>query len=175
MGVVLCENQRFGHGGTPRKDLDEKPIAKGLDYSADLVGCDYGTVKFARVIGEVFIKLHPSDSACLPIPFVDVESLVNLASTRSDLSSDLVDIVVDVDAVSYRPFMTVLHHKVLLEESESLFVWSGREPDEIRIEVFEYLSPKIVNRPVALVSYDEIKGLNGYLRIVGDRKRALEN
>jgi hypothetical protein len=58
---------------------------KGFDNRADLIGCDDGAVKLVRVIGEVFIKLQPPYFTCLPVPFVNIETLLDLAATRSDM------------------------------------------------------------------------------------------
>jgi len=109
------------------------------------------------------------------VPLVNLESLFNLASALCDLRSYLVDVAVDVYAVRYRPLVTIFLHKILIEKAERLFVRRRCQSDEIRIEIFEYLSPKVVNRAVTFIRNNKVERLNRNLRIVGDRKRVLEN
>ena len=90
-------------------------------------------VKFARVIREYFIKLHPSDLACLSIPFFDVKARFDLTATSTDLSSDLVDIVINVDAVSHSPLVAIFLHKVLMKKPTSDYRRRS-QPDKVRVK-----------------------------------------
>ena len=87
--------------------------------------------------------------------------------------SDAVDIVVDVHAVGDGLLVAVLHHEVLVEEADGLLGGRGGEADEVGVEVFEHLAPEVVDGAVAFVGDDEVEGLDGDVRVVGDRRSAV--
>ncbi len=65
--------------------------------------------------------------------------------------------------------MAVLHDQVLLEEADGLLRGRGGEADQEGVEVFHHLSPERVDRAVALVDEHHVEGLDGHVRVVGDR------
>ena len=70
----------------------------------------------------------------------------------------------------------VLHDEVLVEEAEGLLGRRGGEADERGVEVFQHLTPEVVDGAVALVGDDEVEGLDGDGGVVGDGfGRALEH
>ena len=105
--IVFRENQGLRHGCASRENLREKSIMEGFNNRADLIGCDDCAVKLIGIVGEVFIKLQPSHFARLSVPSVNIESLLDLAATRTDLGFDLVDIVINIHTVSHCPFVAV--------------------------------------------------------------------
>lgn len=64
--------------------------------------------------------------------------------------------------------MVVIHDEVLLEKAEGLLGGRGSQADQECIEIFENLTPKIVDGAVALVGDYEIEGFNGDGGIVTD-------
>src|SRR5262245_44206112 len=83
-------------------------------------------------------------------------------------------VIVDVNAVSDRPLVIVLHHQILIEKAEGLFGWSSGETDEMGIEVFQYLAPEVVNGTVTLVGDDDIESVDWDCRVVFYRRRFFE-
>ena len=65
--------------------------------------------------------------------------------------------------------MAVLHHEVLLEETEGLLGRGGGKTDEPCVEVFEHLPPEVVDGAVRLVRDDDVEGLDGNGGVVLDR------
>jgi len=76
-----------------------------------------------------------------------------------DARADAVDLVVAVHAVRYRLRVRVLHYDVLVEKTVGVLGWCGREADQVRVEVFEHLTPEGVDGPVALVDEDDVEEL----------------
>jgi hypothetical protein len=64
--------------------------------------------------------------------------------------------------------VTVFHHQVLIEEAEGLLVGRGGKTDDMGVEIFQHLTPEMVNGAVAFVGDDDVKGLDGNRRVVFD-------
>jgi hypothetical protein len=64
--------------------------------------------------------------------------------------------------------MVVFHDQILIEEADGLFGGSGGKADEEGIEIFEDLTPEIVDGAMAFVGNNKIEGLDGDDGIVGN-------
>ena len=67
--------------------------------------------------------------------------------------------------------MVVFADDVLPEETIGAVVRCGRQTDEIGVEVFEDLTPKVVNRAVTFVDDDEVEKLGWDLVVIDNRHR----
>ncbi len=91
-----------------------------------------------------------------------------------DVTLDAINITADVNAICHRFFVTIFHHQVLLKKTERLLRRRCRKPNEIRVKIFQHLSPEIINGAMAFICNDKIKGLNRNSRIVFYRHRFFE-
>src|SRR5207302_810497 len=141
------------------------------DDGADLIGRNDGAIELIRRIGEIFVKLFPPDLTCEAFAFIDVETFLDATALRSDLRVYLVNVIGDVHVVRDGVLVSVLHDEVLIKEADGLLRRRGGEADEIGVEVFEHLTPEIVDGAVAFIGDDEVEGLDRDVRVVDDRRR----
>src|SRR5437870_7112325 len=159
--------------GAARKDFGEEAAAKGSYHGADLIGRDDRAVELVRLISELFVELFPTYLAGEAVAFIDIETFLDATARGRDLGVDLVNVVIDVDLVGDRALVAVFHDEVLIKEADGLLRRRRGEADEIGVEVFEHLAPKIVDGAVTFIGDDEVEGLDRDSGIVGDRKRFL--
>src|SRR5205814_3451664 len=105
------------------------------------------------------------------VAFMDIETFLDAAAALRDLGVYLVYVIGDVHVVGDGVLVPVFHDEVLIKEADGLLRGCGGEADEIGVEVFEYLAPKIVDGAMAFVGDDEVEGLDGDVRVVNDRRR----
>ena len=174
MGVILGEDEGLGQIGAARKHFGEHLVAERGQHGADLIRCHHVAVELRRIVGEDFVELLPPDFARLPVAFVHEEPGVHLRAALRYRGADAVDVATDIHAVGHGLFVVVFHDEVLLEETERLFRRRGSEADERGVEIFQHLSPEIVNGAMTFIRDDEIKFLDGKIGIVFDRDRFFE-
>jgi len=87
--------------------------------------------------------------------------------------TDAIDFIAHIDAIRYRPLVSVLRDQVLVEEPQRMLRRRGRQSDQEGIEILQHLPPQIVDRAVALVRHDEIIGFDGDVRVVFHRQLPL--
>jgi hypothetical protein len=143
-------------------------VAISAENRAHLIGHDHGPVEVGRsvikIVGEHFLPGFPRGLA----PVVDKEALVHLAALFRDLGFDAIDVIANIHAIGDGALMVVFRDAVLMEVGNGLWRGRGSEADKRSVEVFQHLSPEIVDRAMAFVRYNEVKFLNGDGRIVSD-------
>ena len=119
---------------------------------------------------KVLVQLLPAHGAGQPVALVHVVAGLDLVEPPSVIcGADAVDVVVDVDAVGHGLLVAVFHDQVLVEEAEGLLGGRGGEADQVGVEVLQHLPPEVVDGAVALVGDDDVEGLDGDRRVVGQR------
>jgi hypothetical protein len=88
-----------------------------------------------------------------------------------DFGGDAIDIVANVDAVGHGPFVRVVLHDIAVEEADGLGCGSSGEADKEGVEVIQNLPPEVVNRAVAFIDDNEVKGFDGEIRVVDNGQR----
>ena len=169
VGVVFGEDQGFGNMGAVRKNLGEELVAEGADHRADLVGNHHIAVQLAAAIGKLLVEQFGTAGAGEAVALFDVKPGIHFGAGPGNLRADIVDVVIDIDAVLNGFGVAVIHHHVAVEKADGLFGGRGGKTDQESIKVFEHLPPKVVNRAVAFVGNDEVKSLNADGRVVPDR------
>ena len=139
-----------------------------------LVGGDDVAVELVGVVAEVVVELFPAFLAGVALHDLHGIAGLYLGALFGDGGADAVDVVVDVDAVGHGHFVVVFHHQILVEEAEGLLAGRGGEADEVGVEVFEHLTPQVVDGSVAFVGEDDVEELHGYARVVGYGRRLLD-
>ena len=94
---------------------------------------------------------------------------LEFGAVLGDFGLDQVDVVADVHAIGHRLFVGVFGDDVFTEEAKGAFVGCCSQADQECIEVVQHLLPQVVDRAVALIDDDEIKGLDGDGRVVANR------
>ena len=173
--VVLGEDQGLGQpvAAAVREQLGEHAVAVGLQHGADLVGVDHGAVELLGAVGQVGIEVFVAHTAGALVAHRHLKAGVALhgATLLGDAGADAVDLVADVDAVGHRALVGVFGHQVLVEKAERVLRRRSREADDAGVEVLQHLPPQAVDGAVAFVGDDEIEGLDGDVRVVGERQR----
>ncbi len=82
------------------------------------------------------------------------------------MRANAVDVVVNVDAIDDGAFVAVFHDEVLLKKAEGLLIGGSGQADDEGIEVFQHAAPLVVNAAVAFIDDDDVKGVDGYSRVV---------
>ena len=94
---------------------------EGLDDGADLVLRHHVPVQLTGRIGKILVQFfRPPRCLGFAVAPVDMLTRFDAGPVLGDLRADAVDIRVDVYAIGHRLLVGVLHHEVLLEESEGL-------------------------------------------------------
>jgi hypothetical protein len=94
------------------------------------------------------------------VAFVHVDARVSGLDGRAllrDARADAVHIEVHVDAIGDGLGVAILHDHILIEEANGLAAGRGGEANEERVEVKQYLAPKLIDGAVALIDYDEVE------------------
>ena len=172
VGVVFAEDEGLWDKCASMEQFGEQRVFESLEHSADLRRDHDGAVEVLRGVGEVFVEPFPAAGACLFAAAVHIKTFLDAAALVGNLRLDPIDFVTDVHAIGDGAFVAVFHDKVLVEETDGLFGRRGGEADEMRVEVFEHLSPKVVDGAMALVGDDEIERLDGDGGVVGDFQRS---
>ena len=174
--VILGEDEGLGDPGhSPLFPLSfweaffEAAVSIGLDDGTDLVGGEYAAVQLvgcpllfliehleALFLGEAVAHLYGGAR------FDGVALLCHLGF-------DAVDVVTHIDLVDHGVFVGVFRDEVLTKEADGLFGGCGGEADEEGIEIFEHLTPEVVDGAVAFVDDDDIELFNGDAGVVTDR------
>ncbi len=179
MAVVLGEDEGLGNpgcveahglgaGGAVGEDLSEEFFPEGFDDGAELIGDDDGAVELGFLEGFLgFLDLPalgPGEAVTLLVvmPGLDGDAFLG------DFGFDAIDVVADVHAIGDGLDVRVFGDEVAVEEPEGGLAGSGGEADEEGVEVFDALLPQVVDGAVAFVDDDEVEGLDGDLRVVGD-------
>ncbi len=172
MRVVLGEHEGLRDLLAPREHLREEPLLEGAHHEPYLVLGHHVAVKLVGRVGEVVVQRRVPLRARPAVAPGDEE--VRLVLQRSAAlrhpRADAVHVEADVHGVGDCLLVAVLHDQVAAEEPYGLLGWRGRQPDQGRVEVLEHLPPEVVYRAVALINYDEVEGLYGDARVVGDRQ-----
>ena len=167
---VLANISVFGTSLRPG-NISGQFVAEGANDGADLVGVDDGTVELLGTIGEVLVLDLPALSAGQALALFDLLAGLKLAAVPRPFRINDVDLVADIDAVGNGLLMGVLADDVLLEKSVGAVVRRRGQADEIGVEVFEDLTPEVVNRAVAFVDDDEVEKLGWNLVVIDNRHR----
>ena len=136
-----------------------------------LVGSDNATVELVRSVLQIFVKLLQfllTGFTGELIPFIYLESSINLAALLGDLRFDTVNFITHIDAIGYGAVMVIFHHQILIKETQGLFRWCCRQSDDEAIEVFQYLPPQMVDGAVAFVGNNKIELFDGDFRVIND-------
>ncbi len=104
---------------------------------------------------------------------IDEKPLLDFAALLRNERLDAIDIIPDVHPIDNRALVIVFRHSVLMEVRNRLRCRCGREADQICIEIFQHLSPGIVDRAVTFVRHDKIEILDGQRWIVLNVFRAV--
>ena len=174
--VVLGENERFGDLATAREDLGKELVAEGANDQADLVLGHYVAVEVLGRVGQVVFQLGQPlfFGPLVPMGNEPARFGLKLAALFADLGADAVDIESDVHAVGHRLVVAVFHHHIVTKKADRLLGGRGGQADQEGVEVFEDLTPEVVDRSVAFVDNDEIVGLDGDSLVVDDRQRPFD-
>src|SRR5205085_9730092 len=86
----------------------------------------------------------------------------------SNPCTNSIDVVADVDAIRDRAVVVIFSDTVLMKVGNRLWRWRRREADEKRIEVFERLTPQVVDRAMTFVGNDEVEFLDRNGGVVDD-------
>lgn len=81
---------------------------------------------------------------------------------------DAVDVIADVDAIGDGSFVIVFGDAILVEVGNGLRRGGGGQSREKLVEVFQHLSPEIVNGSMAFVADDEVELFDGHGPVIGD-------
>ena len=174
--IVLGEDDGLRDLGPARENVHGQAIAEGANDEPDLVLGDDVSIKFLGGVGQVVVQLLVADTASLAFAVRDDDAGLGFEgrSLLADLRLNAVEVKPDVDAVSDRVVVAVLHDEVVVEETNGVFRRRCREADEEGVEVFEDLPPEVVDRAVALVGHNDVEGLDGNLGVVRNGHRFLE-
>ena len=85
-----------------------------------------------------------------------------------DFGLNSVYITIDIDSICDCSLMGILHHQVLIEETQGLFQWSGSHTYQDSIKVFQYLPPRVIDGTMAFIDDYEVKGFDRDIRIIVD-------
>ena len=144
VAVGLGEDQSLGDFLAVGEN-DRDAVTEGADHGANLVRVDHGAVKLRGGVGLLRVLLLPALGAGLPLAPLKPSLRRELAARARHLRVDEVNFVPDIDPVGDRHFVGVLADDVLLEEAVGAIVGRGGEADEEGVEIFDHLSPQIVN------------------------------
>jgi hypothetical protein len=172
--IVLGENKRFWHVGAASKDFCEEFFFESAKDGTDLIGGDHFAVEPPRVVGEIIVKLLPADFASLAVALVHPVACFHRGAMLGNVGFDAIDVETYVDLVSHGLLVVVLADEILIKEAERLFRRGGGEADQKGIEVFEDLTPEVVDGAVALVHDNDVEELDGNGGIVDDGKRLFD-
>ena len=172
--VVLGEDQGLGQFRALREEVALPVVAQGAGDGADLVGRLHAAVEFFGRVFEVVVELPVAAGAGFLVAHFQPVAGLDLAARLGDFGADAIDVVIDVHAVGHGLLVAVFHHQVLVEEAEGLLVGRGGEADQMGVEIFEHLAPQVVDGAVRLVGDDDVEGLDGDGRVVGDGLGFLE-
>ena len=125
-----------------------------------------------QVVIELFVLL--ALGAAVPVRHEDSRLTSEHGPVLGDLRFDAIHVVTDVDAIDHGLLVGVVLDQIASEESDGLFGRRGRQADEGRVEVFEDLTPDVVDTAVAFIDHDEVEHLDGNLGVVDDWQRLLE-
>ena len=128
-------------------------------------------VKLPSGIGDVLILDLPTLPARQALAHFDLLVGLESAAVHGLFGLDDINLVADIDPVGDGLLMGILAHDVLLEEPVGTVVWRGGQADEIGIEIFQDLTPDVVNRAVAFVDDDEVEELGRDPAVIHDRHR----
>ena len=140
--------------------------ALGHNVSVELIRC----VRQVVIEFPVLLLFR----AAVPMRNEDARLFDELGTILRDLGLDPVNVVADIDAIRHGLLVRVLLHEIAAKKADGLRRRRGRQPDDESVEIIEHLPPEVVDRAVALVHNDEVKGLDGQLRVVDDRLRLSE-
>src|SRR5262249_11755165 len=153
--VVLGEDQCLRNFAATGEYL-RQIVTERADDGSDLILRHHAAVELVRLILEIVIKLLPANFARLTVAKIKMEASLDFPAALGDVGSDAEHVIADIDAVHNGALVAVLGDKVLIEEAERLLARRRGQTDQERIEVFERLSPKVVNRTVAFICDDKI-------------------
>ena len=167
MGIILGKDQGLWYPLTVGEQ-DRQRFLERADDGPDLVRCNHAPVQLISRIQEIIIQLLPPLATGVLVPLVHIVPALNDTPVLGDVGFDPEYIVPDIHPVRNGPFVEVFHHQVLIEEPECLLGGGGRQANQEPIEILQHLPPEMVDRAVALISHDEIKGLDRDTGIVGN-------
>ena len=172
VAVGFGEYQRLGQFFAAGKDFGPLVTERAND-GADLIWHHDGPVKLGRRKGFVLILLFPTALAGRALTFLDHLLGPNRSALLGDLSFDDIDLVTDIDLIGHCLFVVIFADHVLAEEAKGAVVWRGSQADEESVEIFDDLTPQIVNRAVAFVDHHHIEILGWEFEVVDNRQRLL--
>ena len=140
------------------------------DDRADLILGDDLAVESSGVVGEILVDGFEAFLAGLSVAERGDVALAAFdgGAVLGDRRGESEHVEVDVHAVGDGLREAVLHHQVLVEESERLLARRGGEADEEGVEVLEDLAPHPVDRAVAFVDDDHVERLDRQVLVVVD-------
>ena len=150
VAIGLGKNQRLRRFLAPGENLG-KFLAESADDGADLVRVDDVAVELLRRVGLILILALPALLAGKPLALLHLLLSADLGALFCHFGFDDVDLVADVHAVGDRLLMAVLAHYILAEKAEGAVVRRRGETDEVGVEIFEHLPPKVVDRAMAFM------------------------
>ena len=167
MAIGLRENQCFWHFLTVGKHF-RQTVAEGADHGTNLVRIDDRHVELLSAVGLVFVLLPPPFGAGQSFTLFDQLLSLQSAAGSCDLRIDQIYFITDIDPVRHRLFVRIFADDVLLEEAVGAIVGCRGKTDKKAVEIFDNLSPQIVDRAVTFVDDDDIEEFGRQFRIVND-------
>ena len=171
MAVVAGEYQGLGNLGAAGEDIGEEPVAELADHGADLVRGDDVAIEVLGRVGKIGIEELGAAGAREAVALVDPKAGFDARARIGDAGIDSVDVKIDVYAIGYGVRIRVGRHDVLVEEAEGVLGWRSGETDEECVEIFQDLTPEVVDGTVALVGDYEVEGFDGDGPVVFDGVR----
>jgi len=173
--VVFGEDEGFGDPlhfvGLPLafgEAFFEAAVFIGLNDGANLVG---GQDAAVELLGEpVFFLVEHFEAFLFGEAVADFDGGAgfDFVALFGELGFDAVDVVAHIDLVDHGVFVGVFGDEVLPKKADGLFGGCGSEANEEGIEVFEHLTPEVVDGAVAFVDDDDIELFDGDVGVVAD-------
>lgn len=157
--------QRFWYFGSAGEDFREL-FLECADNRAYLIRIDNVPVKLRGAVAFIFVlhlpPLFPGQALTLFHQLVGSD----FPSAFGALRLNDINFVADVHAIADGFLTRVFTDHVLPEEAIGTIIRRRGKANQVRVKIVDDLPPEIVDRAVALISNNKIKGLDRYLRII---------
>ena len=174
VGVVLGEDERLRHFVAAGKRGGQHALPKLAQHGANLAFGHDVPIHLVGGVGEVVLQPF---QAFPPRQFVALghvhilRARVYRGAFLCDAGFDAVHVEVHVHAVEHGLVVAVLHHQILVEETQRLAHRRGGEADQEGVEVEQHLAPQVVDGAVTFVDDDEVEEFRRNRRVVRHRWR----
>ena len=174
--VIFGEDQSLWQpfAGAFWKQLGKDAVLIGLQHGPDLVRVHDGFIQFLGGVFQIGIQGFVAHFARTLVTDRHLESGIvglDLAALLCHTGTNPINLVADVDAIGDGTLVRVFGNQVLIEKTQRVLGRRRGQADDRRVEIFQHLPPKAIDRPMTFIGDDEIKGLNRNVGIVGKRQR----